>query len=121
LIDAADNRDFIFVGTGFNTDASGHPYSSGTITSIVETTNDPSHTPLAHLELNVDALTWYNAVVAKANGDQSLLENLTRPWAINFNGNAGADAFNSSDVNDLFTGNGGNDTFDGQFGYDRAD
>ena len=45
---------------------------------------------------------------------------MTRPWAINFTGNAGADAFDSSDVNDVFTGNGGNDTFKGEFGYDRA-
>jgi Ca2+-binding RTX toxin-like protein len=120
MIDAVDNRDFIFVGNGFNTDGSGHPYSSGTIISIVETTDDPSHTPLARIELNVAALTWYDAVVAKASGDQSLLENLTRPWAINFTGNAGADAWDSGDVNDLFTGLGGNDTFQGGFGYDRA-
>ena len=120
IINAAANRDFIFVGSGFNTDGSGHPYSTGTITSIVETTDDPSHTPLARIELNVDALTWYSAVVAKASGDQSLLESLTCPWAMNFTGNAGADAWNSGDVNDLFTGGGGNDTFQGGFGYDRA-
>ena len=75
MIDAAANRDFFFVGSGFNTDGTAHPYSSGTITSILEMTDDPSHTPLARIELNVAALTWYNAVVAKASGDQSLLEN----------------------------------------------
>jgi Ca2+-binding RTX toxin-like protein len=119
IVNAAANRDFIFVGTGFNTDGSAHPYSSGTITSILETTDD-THTPLALLELNVAAAIWYSAVVAKANGDQSQLEALTHSWVMNFVGDAGADAFNSSDNNDLFTGNGGNDTFDGQFGYDRA-
>ena len=119
IVNAAANRDFIFVGTGFNTDASAHPYSSGTITSILETTDD-THTPLALLELNVAAAIWYSAVVAKANGDQSQLEALTHSWVMNFVGDAGADAFNSGDNNDLFTGNGGNDTFDGSFGYDRA-
>ena len=120
IVDAADNREFIFVGTGFNADASGHPYTSGTITSILEVTHDASHTPLAMIELNVAASTWYTAVVAKASGDQSLLENLTRPWTINFTVNNGADAFDAGDGNDLFTGNGGNDTFIGEFGYDRA-
>ena len=56
MIDAAANRDFFFVGSGFNTDGTAHPYSSGTITSILEMTDDPSHTPLARIELNVAAL-----------------------------------------------------------------
>ncbi len=119
IVNAAANRDFIFVGTGFNTDGSAHPYSSGTITSILETTDD-THTPLALLELNVAAAIWYSAVVAKANGDQSQLEALTHSWVMNFVGDAGADAFDSGDNNDLFIGNGGNDTFTGKFGYDRA-
>jgi Ca2+-binding RTX toxin-like protein len=119
IVNAAANREFIFVGTGFNTDGSAHPYSSGTITSILEKTYD-TQTPLALLELNVAAATWYSAVVAKANGDQSQLEALTHSWVMNFVGDAGADAFDSGNANDLFTGNGGNDTFIGEFGYDRA-
>ena len=60
------------------------------------------------------------ATIAAANGDQSLIEGLTRAWTFNFVGNAGADAFGAADVNDIFTGRAGNDSFDGQFGYDRA-
>ena len=50
---------------------------TGTITSILETTDDASHASLASFALNVPAIDWMNAVIAKANGDQSLIEALT--------------------------------------------
>ncbi len=119
IINAAANRDFTFVGSGFAYDLAGN-LIGGTITSILETTDDASHTPLASFGLNVLAVDWMNAVIARANGDQSLIEALVSPWTFNFIGNAGADAFGASDNNDIFTGRAGNDTIDGQFGYDRA-
>ena len=115
----AANRDFTFVGSGFLYDPT-VIVIAGTITSIVETTDDASHTPLASFTLNVDAAAWMNAVIARANGDQSLIEALVSPWTFNFIGNAGADSFGASDHNDIFTGKAGNDTLDGQFGFDRA-
>jgi Ca2+-binding RTX toxin-like protein len=120
ITNTAANRDFTFTGSGFVYDSVHHVFTAGTITSILETTHDAGHTALASFGLNVPVVDWMNAVVAKANGDQSVIEALTKPWTFNFIGNAGADAFNSGDQNDIFTGKAGNDTLDGQFGYDRA-
>ena len=96
VANAAANRDFIFSGSGFTYDLATMPSPRGTITSILETTDDASHTPLASFALNVAAADWMNAVVAQANGDQSLIEALVSPWTFNFIGNAGADAFGAS-------------------------
>jgi Ca2+-binding RTX toxin-like protein len=113
------NRDFTFTGSGFAYDLVNHVFTAGTITSILETTDDASHTQLASFDLNVPVIDWMNAAIDKVNGGRAI-ESLVSPWTFNFIGNAGADAFGASDQNDVFTGNGGNDTFDGQFGYDRA-
>jgi len=119
ILNGNANRDFTFSGTGFVYNSQTNKFTAGTITSILETTHDASHTQLASFDLNVLAADWMNAVIDKANGGR-VIESLVSPWTFNFIGNAGADGFGASSQNDIFTGNGGNDNFDGQFGYDRA-
>jgi VCBS repeat-containing protein len=118
IVNSAQNTDFIFTGSGF-TYGVNNALSGGTITSIQEVTHD-NHTPLSSFDLNVSAVSWYNATVAAGGGDQSQIEALANSWTFNFIGNAGADAFGAGDFNDIFTGRAGNDTLNGQFGYDRA-
>ena len=118
IVNSAQNTDFIFTGSGF-TYGVNNALSGGTITSIQEVTHD-NHTPLSSFDLNVSAVSWYNAAVAAGGGDQSQIEALANSWTFNFIGNAGADAFGAGDFNDIFTGRAGNDTLNGQFGYDRA-
>jgi Ca2+-binding RTX toxin-like protein len=125
VVNEAADRDFIFTGSGFRYDLVTGALTAGTITSILEQTHNPhipgnTVLPIAKFDLNVPAADWMKAVIATANGDQSLIEALTKPWTFNFIGGGGPDAFNSGDQNDVFTGGAGNDAFDGQFGYDRA-
>ncbi|UVO26369.1 cadherin-like domain-containing protein [Bradyrhizobium arachidis] len=117
------NRDFTFTGTGFTYAGTGSEMhlTGGIITAIVETGHGtPPQPGFSRFDLYVPAVDWMNAVAAAAHGDQSVIENLTRTWTFNFNGNAGPDGFGASILNDIFTGNGGDDTFEGDFGYDRA-
>ncbi|MDP3209579.1 MAG: cadherin-like domain-containing protein, partial [Rhodoglobus sp.] len=109
IVNEAANRDFVFTGNGlfYNPDTqSFNP--GGTIVSILEVTHDTQE-QLASFTLNVPADQWYNAVVARAGGDQSPIESLVSQWTFSFIGNAGADSFGAADLNDVFTGNGGND------------
>jgi VCBS repeat-containing protein len=119
VTNVAANRDFTFSGTGFVYDSAHGIFTAGTITSILET-DDVSHTGLVGFTLNVPVVDWMNAAIAKANGDHSLIEAMTKAWTFNFVGNNGSDAFDSGDQNDIFTGKAGNDTLSGKFGYDRA-
>ena len=120
IVNVSANRDFIFSGTGFEYDPLTHALIAGTITSILETTDDASHTPLASFALDISAVDWLNAAIAKANGDSSLIEAVTKPWSINFIGGGGPDSFDSAHANDIFTGGAGDDVFNGEDGYDRA-
>jgi hypothetical protein len=113
------DRDFMFSCSGFVYDSVSHVFTAGTITSILETTDDVSHTQLGIFALNVSVVDWMHDVLDKANGGKAI-EALVSPWTFNFIGNTGTDAFGAADQNDVFTGNGGGDTFDGQSGYDRA-
>ena len=67
----------------------------------------------------MDAATWYDAVVAKAGGNDVPFDDLTSAWPLNFIGGAGSDMW-SADPNDFFQASDGDDTFDGQSGFDRA-
>lgn len=120
IYNADANRNFIFTGADFAYDGDDHVFRGGIITSIQEVLANESQTPIATFDLSVPVVDWLTAVAAKANGDNSLIEALTRPWTFNFIGNSGADGFGASNVNDIFTGRGGNDSFEGDFGYDRA-
>jgi VCBS repeat-containing protein len=120
ISNVAANRDFTFTGTGFVYDSVHGVFTAGTITSILETTDDSGHAQLASFLLNVSVVDWMNAAIAKANGDHSLIETMTKAWTFNFVGNNGSDAFDSGDQNDIFTGRAGDDTLSGEFGYDRA-
>src|SRR5260370_42056039 len=112
ILNGNANRDFTFSGTGFVYNSQTNKFTAGTITSILETTHDASHTQLASFDLNVLAADWMNAVIDKAN-DGRVIESLVSPWTFNFIGNAGADGSGASSQNDIFTGNGGNDNFAG--------
>ena len=111
------NRDFIFTGSGFVYTAG--TFTAGSITNILERQHD-TQTALASFDLNESAAAWYNAVRARAQGDDGPIKALTGSWTYNLIGDGGADRFPSGSNNDIFTGNGGSDTFDGDFGYDRA-
>ncbi|WP_280705032.1 VCBS domain-containing protein [Bradyrhizobium sp. BR13661] len=117
----AANRDFIVKGVGLAFAGTGDDLhlTGGTITSIEELTHDTS-APLLTLTLYVSATDWMNGTAAQAHGDKSLMDALTKSWAFNVIGNAGADNVGANALNDVFTGNGGDDSLDGSYGYDRA-
>ena len=126
IINALDGRQFVFSGTGFLFDydeaIGGERVVAGTITGIIELgpLNGEVRPEFSSFTLHVSAAEWHTAVLARAAGDNSLIETLVSHWSFNFVGNAGGDFFGAADVNDVFTGNGGNDGFEGAFGFDRA-
>ena len=122
IINAAANRKFVFDGVGLTLDNNSNPtaITGGTITAIHAFTNDLTPVALFDLTGNLDAVAWYDAIVADAAGNQSSINTLTSGWSFNFVGGAWSDTWNGSDVNDYFQSSGGNDFFDGQLGYDRA-
>ncbi|MFX7918425.1 hypothetical protein ABTK44_19540, partial [Acinetobacter baumannii] len=87
----AANRDFIVKGVGLAFAGTGDDLhlTGGTITSIEELTHDTS-APLLTLTLYVSATDWMNGTAAQAHGDKSLMDALTKSWAFNVIGNAGA-------------------------------
>ena len=122
IINTAANRKFVFDGVGLTLDNNSNPaaITGGTITAIHAFTNDLTPVALFDLIGTLDAVVWYDAIVADAAGNQSPINSLTSGWSFNFVGGAWSDAWSGGDVNDSFKSSGGNDLFDGQFGYDRA-
>ena len=115
--DAAADRSFVF--TGNFTYLDGVP--TGFFTRITE--KDGTGTLLAEFLFgaNVAAVeTWLPAVVASAQGDDSLIEALSATWNFNVFGMNGDDRFGSGALQDSFTGRAGNDAFDGGGDFDRA-
>jgi hypothetical protein len=121
--DAAD-RMFVFEGTDFAFDSDENPTDviGGTITAIHISADDgvTDPAPLFDITGSLSAASWYDAVVALAAGDNSLIEGLIADGTFAFVGNDGPDSWAATDGNDFFVSSGGDDLFDGQFGRDRA-
>ena len=92
--------------------------TDGLITAIHEFTNDTT-APLVNFSgIGVDAKDWYDAVVAAANGPDTLINALTSSWAFNFVGAGGPDNFVGGNQNDTASGGDGDDFLLGSAGND---
>ena len=99
IVNTAANLKFVFEGVGLTLDNNSNPtdITGGTITAIHVFTNDSTPVALFDFTVNVDAATWYDAMVADAAGDQSLFDTLTSGWSFDFVGGAGPDAFGAGE------------------------
>ena len=121
IINTAANLKFVFEGVGLTLTATpAQPTSPAAPLPRSMSSRSTERCALFDITGSVDAATWYDAIVAAAAGNNSLIETLTSGWSFNFVGGAGPDAWSAGDLNDFFRSSGGNDLFDGQFGYDRA-
>ena len=95
IINTAANLKFVFEGVGLTLDNNSNPtdITGGTITAIHAFTNDSTPVALFDLTGNLDAVAWYDAIVAAAAGNHSLIDTLTSGWSFNFVGGAGSDAW----------------------------
>jgi choice-of-anchor C domain-containing protein len=120
IANTATGHDFIFTGTGFTYDAAnGNALTDGTITHIQELDHTTS-TEIVDITGSLPAGQFYEAVVARADGDHGAVEALTSQLTLLFAGGAGSDAFGANDTNDFFVASGGGDFFDGGAGFDRV-
>ena len=111
IVNTSANLKFVFEGTGLTLDDATTPtdVTAGTITAIHAFTNDPTPVALFDITGSIDAATWYDAIVAAAAGNNSLIQTLTSGWSFSFTGGAGSDAWSAGDLNDFFHSSGGND------------
>ena len=72
IINTAANLKYVFEGVGLTLDNDSNPtaITGGTITAIHAFTNDSTPVALFDITGNMDAVTWYDAVVADAAGDK---------------------------------------------------
>lgn len=105
------NRKFIVHGTGFEFDPETHDLITGTITSL--DISDQSGSPVATLDLKIDAAHARAAANAAAAGDMSLFDALSVNWVYRVEGGSGPDTFVGGIGNDQIDGNGGVDILDG--------
>ena len=124
IVNSAQNMQFVIDGTNLTVDNEITPtdITAGTITAIHVLTNDATPEALFDATGILDAAQWYDAVVAKAGGNDVPFDTMTSNWSINFVGSDGSDVWSSGDANDFFHSNSATnpDVFDGQSGFDRA-
>ncbi|MGZ5834691.1 MAG: tandem-95 repeat protein [Xanthobacteraceae bacterium] len=121
VLNSAANRDFTFIGSGFTYSGSGNAIGvTGGVLLAMQEFDHTTHAQIMNVTLNVPAADWYNAAVARAAGDHSVLETLTANWSIDFAGAGGADAFQSGDGQDFFSSSPGDDLSDGGPNLDRV-
>ena len=82
----SESTNIVFDGVGLTLDNDFNPtaITGGTITAIHAFTNDLTPVALFDLTGNLDAVAWYDAIVADAAGDNSLINSLTSGWSIRF-------------------------------------
>ena len=107
-----------FFGTGLTYDANGAPLT-GTVTNFGYY-NGGAEPLFTGINITMDAVAVYNAVVAATGGNSAPLNTLLDGFSYTFKGGTGPDTLTGHSGDDLFIGGAGNDVISGGAGTDTA-
>ena len=107
-----------FFGTGFTYDGNG-ALLTGTVTNFGYY-NGGAAPLFTGINMTLDAVTLFDAVVAAAGGNNAPLDGLLEGFSYTFTGAAGDDALTGRSGDDFFAGGAGNDVITGGAGIDTA-